>query len=271
MAGRGQRGAAAFSDFVAARSTSLFRTAYRMMGDYQLAQDLMQESLVKAYVAWPRLRDVTKAEAYTRRIIVTTSISWRRRRAFHEYPTASRLDSASPDQTEQLGAQEELWTQLLLLPPRQRAAVVLRFCEDMSEAQTAELMGCSVGSVKRQVSLGLTKVRDRLGPRLTLPTSASSDESPVISVAVSKAVAATRSLSPDWSSIGINCEPLTRKTWPMPSVGLPACQVSPTTSPLGWLRMSSAYACHVTRRCRPLVRSRTTIGPGAPQALSVVM
>jgi DNA-directed RNA polymerase specialized sigma24 family protein len=103
MAGRGQRGAAAFSDFVAARSTSLFRTAYRMMGDYQLAQDLMQESLVKAYVAWPRLRDVTKAEAYTRRIIVTTSISWRRRRAFHEYPTASRLDSASPDQTEQLG------------------------------------------------------------------------------------------------------------------------------------------------------------------------
>jgi RNA polymerase sigma-70 factor (sigma-E family) len=181
MAVRGQRDAAAFSDFVAARSTSLFRTAYRMMGDYQLAQDLMQESLVKAYVAWPRLRDVTKAEAYTRRIIVTTSISWRRRRAFHEYPTASRLDSVAPDQTEHLGAQEELWAQLLLLPPRQRAAVVLRFCEDMSEAQTAELMGCSVGSVKRQVSLGLTKLRDRLGPRLTLPISASSDESPVIS------------------------------------------------------------------------------------------
>ena len=75
MAGRGQPDAAAFSEFVAVRSSSLFRTAYLVLGDYQLAQDLVQESLIKAYVAWPRLRDVSKAEAYTRRIIVTTSIS----------------------------------------------------------------------------------------------------------------------------------------------------------------------------------------------------
>ena len=77
---------AAFHEFMAARSASLFRTAFLVVGDYQLAQDLVQESLVKTYMAWPRLRDVRNAEAYTRRVIVTTSISWRRRRSFHERP-----------------------------------------------------------------------------------------------------------------------------------------------------------------------------------------
>jgi len=83
MAEGHRRDVAAYSDLVMARSGSLFRTAYLMVGDHQLAQDLLQESLVKTYVAWPRLRDVTKAEAYTRRTIVTTAISWRRRRSFH--------------------------------------------------------------------------------------------------------------------------------------------------------------------------------------------
>src|SRR5687767_5845914 len=86
MAEGRSRDVAAYSDLVTARSGSLFRTAYLMVGDHQLAQDLLQESLVKTYVAWPRLRDVTKAEAYTRRTIVTTAISWRRRRSFHERP-----------------------------------------------------------------------------------------------------------------------------------------------------------------------------------------
>ena len=70
----------AFSEFVEARSASLFRTAYLMVGDHQLAQDLLQEALVKTLIAWPRLRDHANVEAYTRRIVVTTSISWRRRR-----------------------------------------------------------------------------------------------------------------------------------------------------------------------------------------------
>ena len=74
-----ERPEAAFHEFVAARSASLFRTALLMVGDHQLAQDLLQESLVKTYVAWPRLRDVANVEAYARRVVVTTSISWRRR------------------------------------------------------------------------------------------------------------------------------------------------------------------------------------------------
>lgn len=169
MAGTRKPDAAAFTEFASARSGSLFRTAYLVMGDYQLAQDLVQESLTKTYLAWPRLRDVNNAEAYTRRVIVTTSISWRRRRSFRERPAGDLPDPGVPDPTTLLPEHDELWVALHRLPPRQRMAVVLRFCEDLSERQTAELMGCSVGSVKRQVSVALAKLRAAMGPRFTLP------------------------------------------------------------------------------------------------------
>jgi RNA polymerase sigma-70 factor (sigma-E family) len=159
----------AFSDFASARSGSLFRLAYLLMGDYQLAQDLVQESLTKTYVAWHRLREVQNADAYTRRVIVTTSISWRRRRSFRERPTETVPDRGVPDAASFLPEQTDLWVAVRGLPPRQRTAVVLRYCEDLSEAQTAELMGCSVGSVKKQVSVALGKLRVAMGPRLTLP------------------------------------------------------------------------------------------------------
>ena len=90
-----------FCAFVASRSAALFRVAYLVIGDHQLAQDLLQESLAKTYVAWPRLRDVSNAEAYTRRVIATTAISWRRRRGFHERPAehlpeSTQVDPAAP-------------------------------------------------------------------------------------------------------------------------------------------------------------------------------
>lgn len=173
-----ERHEAAFHEFVAARSASLFRTAYLVVGDYQLAQDLLQESLVKTYVAWPRLRDVGRAEAYARRVVVTTSISWRRRRSFHERPVDSLPELVVADTADLVAGRTDLWAQVHTLPPRQRAAVVLRYCEDLSEVRTAELMGCSVGSVKRHASNGLAKLRDRMGARLVLPAP---DESAVIS------------------------------------------------------------------------------------------
>lgn len=163
----------AFHDFVAARSASLFRTALLVVGDHQLAQDLLQESLVRTYVAWPRLREAVNAEAYARRVVVTTSISWRRRRSFHERPVEVLPEAASarggPDLADAVAGRTDLWAQLQALPPRQRAAVALRYCEDLSEVRTSELMGCSVGSVKKHASLGLAKLRDRMGDRLTLP------------------------------------------------------------------------------------------------------
>jgi RNA polymerase sigma-70 factor (sigma-E family) len=169
MPARRQQDVSAFSDFVAASTGRLFRTAYVLVGDHQLAQDLLQESLIKAYVAWPRLRDESKAEAYTRKIIVTTCISWRRRRSFHERPVAVLPEAPEADQTDRLAAQDDLWAQIHRLPPGQRAAVTLRYFEDLSEAQTAELMGCSVGTVKRQVASGLAKLRGWMGPGVELP------------------------------------------------------------------------------------------------------
>ncbi|HEX6919648.1 MAG TPA: SigE family RNA polymerase sigma factor [Actinomycetes bacterium] len=173
-----ERHEAAFHEFVAVRSSRLFRTALLMVGDYQLAQDLLQESLVKTYAAWPRLRDVGNAEAYTRRVIVTTSTSWRRRNSFHERPAEALPDGVVADMADLIAADADLWTHLHALPSRQRAAVVLRYCQDLSEVQTAELMACTVGSVKRHASRGLAKLRARMGAQLDLP---SADESEVTS------------------------------------------------------------------------------------------
>jgi RNA polymerase sigma-70 factor (sigma-E family) len=153
----------AFSEFVEARSGSLFRTAYLMVGDHQLAQDLLQEALVKTLVAWPRLQDRANVEPYTRRIIVTTSISWRRRRSFHERPSTMLPEQAGPDLAEAAVTHDAVVSALLTVPPRQRAAIVLRYYQDLTEAQTAEALGCSVGAVKSQVSAGLKRLRDSLG------------------------------------------------------------------------------------------------------------
>jgi RNA polymerase sigma-70 factor (sigma-E family) len=163
MAVRSSRETTAFTDFMSARSASLFRTAYLIVGDHQLAQDLLQEALIKTYIAWPRLRDPSKAEGYTRKTIVTTAISWRRRRSFHERPTDLLPDTPVPDSGEAVTTHASLVDQLRALPPRQRAAIVLRYFEDLSEAQTADVMGCSIGTVKSQVSTGLGRLRDRLG------------------------------------------------------------------------------------------------------------
>lgn len=155
-----------FVAFATARSSALFRTAYLMVGDHGLAQDLLQEALTKTYVAWPRLRDVTRAEPYTRRAIVTTAISWKRRRAWY----GERPRAELPDQPAAAAVDVELrdlvWGELMALPPRQRAAIVLRYYEDLSEAQTAEAMGCATGTVKSQVSQGIKRLRERFGDRL---------------------------------------------------------------------------------------------------------
>ena len=160
-----RRDPAAFAEFVAARSPALHRAAYLMVGERQLAQDLLQEALTKTYVAWPRLRDPSKAEAYTRKAITTTAISWYRRKSWHgEPPTETLPDKVGVGHDDAVTQREWLWTALQELPARQRAAIVLRFYEDLTEAQTADAMDCAVGTVKSQVSAGLARLRDRLGP-----------------------------------------------------------------------------------------------------------
>lgn len=161
-----RRDPAAFAEFVAARSAALHRTAYLMVGDRGLAQDLLQEALTRTYVAWPRLRDPGSAEAYTRKAITNTAITWYRRRSWNERPTDTVPEQrSSADHADDLTTRDVLWSALQALPPRQRAVIVLRYYEDLSEARTAEVLGCAPGTVKSQASAGLRKLRDHLGER----------------------------------------------------------------------------------------------------------
>jgi RNA polymerase sigma-70 factor (sigma-E family) len=164
-----RRDPAAFAAFAAGRSPALLRAAYLMVGDRDLAQDLLQEALTKTYVAWPRLRDPNAAEAYTRKAITTTAISWFRRKAWNnEIATGVLPEQGAAAADDHVAQREWLWTALQQLPPRQRAAIVLRFYEDLTEAQTADAMGCAVGTVKSQVSAGLRKLRHQLGDDIQL-------------------------------------------------------------------------------------------------------
>lgn len=169
----GRRNQSDFAEFALARAGALHRAAYLMVGDRQLAQDLVQEALTKTYVAWPRLRDPANAEAYCRKAITTTAITWFRRKAWNnERPTERLPDSAACEGHEAAVAdQDALWRILQGLPLRQRAALVLRFYEDLTEVQTAEAMGCAVGTVKSQVSAALKKLRERLGDDIELVAS----------------------------------------------------------------------------------------------------
>jgi RNA polymerase sigma-70 factor (sigma-E family) len=168
---RADRDREVFSAFVAARSGSLLRTAYLLVGDHGLAQDLVQEALVKTYQSWGRLRDPGNAEAYTRRVMVTTLVSWRRRRSFHERPNAVLRDVVATDPSEVVVERDAVWRELQALPPRQRAALVLRFYEDMSDAEVADVLGCQPATVRSHVSQGLGRLRIPAGSAESLHVS----------------------------------------------------------------------------------------------------
>lgn len=157
-----------FPEFVAARSRALLRTAYLITGSETMAQDLVQEALAKTYVALPKLRDQGAVEGYARKAMAMTAISWWRRKSSREYPQEKLPDREHPDTAGAVDQRQWIWQELLRLPPRQRVAIVLRYYEDLTQAQTAEVMGCSVGTVKSQVSEGLSKLRARLGPDVEL-------------------------------------------------------------------------------------------------------
>ncbi len=144
-----------FDAFVAARSTALLRTAYLLTRDQLLAEDLLQTALAKAWLAWSRIEG--EPEAYVRRIVVNTYASWWRRKWRGELPT-DELPESGTAAADVEGA-NDLWDALGRLPRRQRAVVVLRYFEDLTEAQTAALLGCSVGTVKSQTSKAFAKLR----------------------------------------------------------------------------------------------------------------
>ena len=151
-----------FRDFVRARSPALLGTAYALTGDRGLAEDLLQTALLKTYRHWREVRRSDRPEAYVRRVMTNQRISWSRRRRIAEYG-GMVPDRAGPSPYP-VEDRDELWRALQQLPPRTRAVLVLRYWEDLAEADVARILGCSVGSVKSQASRGLHRLRAVLAP-----------------------------------------------------------------------------------------------------------
>jgi RNA polymerase sigma-70 factor (sigma-E family) len=155
-----------FDKFVAAHADDLLRTAYLIVWDEGEAEDLVQECLLKVARRWPRVRRMEQPQAYARRILVNLALDGARRRAQRrrelEPGTPPILSAIDPLQT--LETRAELLEALGRLHERQRAVLVLRYFNDLTEAQVAEVLGCSPGTVKSSASRGLARLREALQP-----------------------------------------------------------------------------------------------------------
>jgi RNA polymerase sigma-70 factor (sigma-E family) len=158
-----------FSAYMHARQASLMRTAYLLTGDRHTAEDLVQTAFAKLYLAWDKVQTRESVDAYVRRILVNEHNSlWRRAWKRREHSTDEVPEGRHHD-TYDGGARGELWDLVQTLPRKARAVLVLRYYEEMSEAETAHVLGISVGTVKSQTSRALAALRERapqtLNPR----------------------------------------------------------------------------------------------------------
>ena len=152
-----------FEDFVAGSSARLFTMARLLSsGNRAEAEDLLQGAYERAYRRWGRISRRADPERYVRQILVNASVDrWRWLRRHPEIPLlVSQADPGAADTAAAVADRDLLLRGLAALPPRQRAVLVLRYFEDLSEAQTAMMLGCSVGTVKSQAARGLARLRD---------------------------------------------------------------------------------------------------------------
>ncbi|MFF4405065.1 SigE family RNA polymerase sigma factor [Streptomyces sp. NPDC002536] len=151
-----------FSSYVRARGPVLQRTARSLTSNPCDAEDLLQTALTKTYLAWDRIEDHRALDGYVRRALVNTRTSQWRKRRVDEFPCEELPEApqGAGDHAEPVALRDAMWRAVHRLPDRQRAMVVLRYYEDLTEVQTAELMGVSVGTVKSAVSRALGKLRE---------------------------------------------------------------------------------------------------------------
>ncbi len=150
-----------FAELVEAAWPGLYRTAYLLLGEHQLAEDLVQSSLAKTYAAWGKVREPGAARGYARVVLANTAASWFRRRSWrNELPSATLPERATASEPSDRPA---VLAALATLPPRQRAVVVLRYFDDLSVREVAAALGVSEGTVKSQTSAALVKLRVQLG------------------------------------------------------------------------------------------------------------
>jgi len=160
MSGRDEE----FGEFMRNRASLLHQSAYLLCGDWHLAHDLVQDTLVKAYQHWPRVRQADSPDAYVRRILLNEVRGrWRRReRAMSVSRFPEGREPVAPDATDEIARRAGLLEALLVLPLRQRATIILRYLEGMSERETAAVLGCSEGTVKSQAARALGTLRNFL-------------------------------------------------------------------------------------------------------------
>ncbi len=151
-----------FAAYMAVRQPSLLRTAYLLAGDAHTAEDLVQTALAKLYLSWDKVRDPELLDGYVRRILVNEHNSlWRRAWKRREQASETLPEQGYADAPDD-GLQAALWDFVQTLPRKQRAVVVLRYYEDMSEAEIAQVLGISPGTVKSQASRALAALRGRV-------------------------------------------------------------------------------------------------------------
>jgi RNA polymerase sigma-70 factor (sigma-E family) len=148
-----------FHDFVVAGSTGLFRLARMLAADPQAGEDLLQATLLKTWSAWPRVRRADNPDAYVRRVMINLATKGRIRRWRGEVPTAALPDTPGPDEHAAVDDRDALTNAVRQLPPRQRAAVVLRYFADLDDAAVADALDCSVATVRSQISRALATLR----------------------------------------------------------------------------------------------------------------
>lgn len=148
-----------FESYAAVRWSRLVRTAYLLTGDHHEAEDLVQTTLAKVYVGWARIRRLDEPDAYLHRALINNNLSRLRKRRVVQLLTARVPERARESAAGQVEQRALLLAALATLPPRQRAAVVLRYWDDLSEQQVAGILGCTPGNVKSQASRGLAKLR----------------------------------------------------------------------------------------------------------------
>jgi RNA polymerase sigma-70 factor (sigma-E family) len=146
-----------FAEFVAARSPALLRTARLLTGDWASAEDLVQDSLAKCWSRWSRIEG--NPEPYVQKVMLHTYLAWSRRLWTRERPSDDLPDVVVDDPAGQVVEVAEIHAALARLPRRQRAVVVLRYFDDLSEGDTARILGISVGTVKSQASKALSALR----------------------------------------------------------------------------------------------------------------